>query len=165
MGIRAEKSTKIESKIHFGPIHHINKNPTLPEPPKHHQTLLLLRRRPSLLHPNVVHVGRLLILLPQKAKDPLFIINLHQTQISLLRAATHARQSDPPPGHQAVEYRHVACNIFCYDRMLRNCAISDGQPFVRIGERLIVGRWIMSVRRLLRVMGMMIVWMFGVLAC
>mgnify|MGYP007073583079 CR=1 FL=1 len=46
--------------------------------------------------------------------------------------------------------------------MYRNCVILGGRPFVKIEGRRIVGRWIMSVRRLLKGMGMMTVWMCGV---
>ena len=112
LDICAEKSPKIESKIHVGPIHHINKNPTLLGPPKHRQTLLFLGRRPTFLHFNVIHVGRLLILLPKEEQNPLTIINLHQTALSLLRTATHARQPDPSQGHQAIEHCYVTCNLF-----------------------------------------------------
>lgn len=50
-------------------------------------------------------------------------------------------------------------------RMLPSCAILDGRRFVKIEGRRIVGRWIMSVRKLFKGMGMMIVSMFGVLVC
>ena len=43
--VRHKADKQREDKVHAGPIHPINKDPAVPEPPEHRLTLLLLRRR------------------------------------------------------------------------------------------------------------------------
>lgn len=111
MAVRNEEGKKVDSKIHAGPVYPVNKNPTLPRPPQHRQTLLLLRRHSPLLHHHVVHVGRLSIQSTQEAKNPLTVVNLNQTALSLLRSPVHALALNSSSRHQAIEHCAITCNF------------------------------------------------------
>ena len=73
------------------------------------------------LYPYVIHVRWIIILLFEKAKEPVPIINLKKIALSLLRATTHALKPDTTQGYKTLEHRHVSRNYFLIKNVAKLC--------------------------------------------